>query len=94
VQEEFLAMRFLYLLIGAACTLIGGWLLHRMCIRLEDAGYLYYRRRPTGGGGGGGVFQELDRLTRPSIQHVVEVHDERPLATDESGSGSPGNDSS
>lgn len=51
------------------------WVLHRFCIRLEEAGYLYYRK-PNAGGGGGGVFQELDRLTRPSVEHVMQVQDE------------------
>lgn len=49
------------------------WLLHRLCIRLEKAGYLYYREASKGGAGG--VIYELDRLTRPSIEHVIEVQD-------------------
>ena len=55
------------LLVGA------GWLLHCIAIRLEDAGYLYYRERSRGGGGS--VFSELDKLVRPSIEHTIEVQD-------------------
>jgi len=49
------------------------WTFHCMCLKLEDAGYLYYRN--SSGNGGGGVLYELDRLTRPSIEHVIEMHD-------------------
>jgi hypothetical protein len=62
---------------GVGLILAAGWGFHRFCIALEDRGYLYYRTRPRGGGGGmSGVLSELDRLTRPSVQHVVEVRDE------------------
>ena len=54
-----------------AFVIFGLRMLHRFCVRLEEAGYLYYRNR-----GGGGVFHELDRLTRPSVEHVVQVRDE------------------
>ena len=53
-----------------------GWGLHRFCIALEERGYLYYRKKPNGGGAGAGLLADLDRLTRPSIQHVVEVKNE------------------
>ena len=63
--------------LGGVAVLALGWGLHRFCIALEERGYLYYRKGPEGGGGAGGVLTELDRLTRPSIEHVVEVSDER-----------------
>ena len=52
------------------------WGLHRLCIALEERGYLYYRKKPEGGGTGAGLLADLDRLTKPSIQHVVETKDE------------------
>ena len=58
-----------------ACVMGGLFLLHRFCIRLEEAGYLYYRN-PSSGSGGGGVFHELDRLMSPSVEHVAQVQDE------------------
>ena len=51
------------------------WGLHRFCIALEERGYLYYRKKPEGGGTGAGLLADLDRLTRPSIQHVVKTKD-------------------
>ena len=51
--------------------------LHRLCLRLEDRGLLYYRRRS--GGGIGNVLQPLDRMTRPSIEHIEHVQDEAQL---------------
>jgi len=61
-------------LVFAAGVLAGlAWAFHRICTKLEEAGYLYYRK--SSGNGGGGVLYELDRLTRPSIEHVVEMHD-------------------
>ena len=48
-----------------------GFALHRLACKLEDRGYIYYRKAR--GGTAGVVLHELDRLTRPSIQHVEEV---------------------
>lgn len=52
-----------------------GWLLHRFCVRLEEAGYLHYRKS-SGSGSCGNALQELDLLTRPSVVHVLEVQDD------------------
>ncbi len=61
--------------IGIIAALVGlGWLFHRVCTRLEEAGYLHYRKSE-GSGGGGGALYELDKLTRPSIKHVIEAQD-------------------
>ena len=66
-------------------TMILGWLaaivlivwllyrLHHLSIYLEDRGYIYYRTKPRGGGGS--VFSEIDKLTRPSIEHVERAMD-------------------
>ncbi len=54
-------------LLGLAAVAGLGWLFHRVCTILEDAGYLYYHKS------GGGVLYELDRLTRLSIEHTIEV---------------------
>lgn len=64
-------------IIGSGVLLLAvvGWLLHRLAIRLEEAGYLYYRENSRGGGGS--VFGVFDKLVRPSIQHTIEVQDTR-----------------
>jgi hypothetical protein len=67
----------LLLVFGVVAALIAvGWGFHRLCIYLEDRGYLYYRKRPTGGGGIGNVLQDIDRLARPSIEYVIRVQEE------------------
>ena len=52
------------------------WMLvrfHRWLIYLEDSGYINYRNRPRGGSGQ--VFMEMDKFTRPSIEHVQRSMD-------------------
>ena len=65
------------LIIGSGILLLAGvgWLLHRIAIRLEEAGYIYYREQSRSGGGS--VFGVFDELVRPSIQHTIEVQDTR-----------------
>jgi len=48
--------------------------LHRFCIRLEERGYIYYRTKSSGSGLAGAVF-EVDKLIRPSTEHVVATLD-------------------
>jgi len=50
-----------------------GWGLHRVCILLEDSGYLYYRKSSSGSGNTASAFLEFDRLMRPSVEHVIEL---------------------
>lgn len=64
------------IVLGFAGVVAAGWGLHRLCLLLDERGYLYYRTRSKGGGGLAGVFQDMDRLTRPSIEHVIRVQDE------------------
>ncbi|TWT47752.1 hypothetical protein [Botrimarina hoheduenensis] len=70
----WLLIRLFLLVIGIAAGLYG---LHRLALRLEAAGYLYYKHKKPTGGGGTAVFGELDRLVRPSIEHSIEAQDER-----------------
>lgn len=46
----------------------------RVCTRLEQAGYLYYREKPNGSAGGS-VLGEIDKLVRPNIQHTIELRE-------------------
>ena len=48
--------------------------LHRWCLRLERLGYIYYRTKSTGSGIPGAVF-EVDKLIRPSSEHIVQTLD-------------------
>ena len=49
--------------------------LHRLLVSLENSGYIYYRTKPSGGGGIAGAVFEVDKLIRPSIEHVVATLD-------------------
>ena len=67
-------MELVYLL-AAIAALYG---LHRLCLRLEDRGYIYYRRkRPTGSSAG--CLLELQQALEPQTKHVIQVKDEKHL---------------
>lgn len=57
-------------IIGIGAILLTGviWLLHRFAIRLEEAGYIYYREQPRGGGLG--VWR-----TRQACPSIDPAHD-------------------
>ena len=69
----------LWLLTRGLALAVALYALHRLALKLEERGYLYYRhKKPTGGGGASaGVFNQLDSLTRPSIEHTIEAQDEQ-----------------
>ncbi len=69
-------MALLNILAGVAAVIAIGSLiyaLHRWLISLENRGYIYYRKQPRGGGSS--VFFELDKLTRPSVEHTQKAMD-------------------
>lgn len=59
-----------------AGLVLAPWLFYRAYVCLGQRGYLVNQRNPPSGGGVAGVFNELTRLTQPSIQHVEMVRDE------------------
>lgn len=64
---------------GIVAALYG---LHRLCLWLEDAGYMYYVREKPGASSGGrglGPFVELQKALEPTTQYVVEAKEERVL---------------
>src|ERR1017187_5031011 len=69
--------------------LVGGfgllYALHRLALRLEERGHLYYlHKKPTGGAG---CFVALQRAIEPQIQHVIHVTAESRLHGEKGGSG-------
>jgi hypothetical protein len=47
-----------------------------------------HKRERRGGGGGGGIcgaMQEFDRLTRPSVEHVIEAQNQTLRREDDEG---------
>ena len=49
---------------------------HRLALRLDEMGYLYYRTQPKGGNRLGGVLMEFDKLARPSVEHSLEANED------------------
>jgi hypothetical protein len=50
--------------------------LHRLALKLDEMGYLYYKTQPKGGHRLGGVLMEFDKLTRPSVEHTLEANED------------------
>ena len=81
-----MAKVFIWTIVVAAAVVGLGWLFHRICTRLEEAGYLYYRKKERPAGGSAmGAFQELDKLTNPSIEHVIEAQDTEKISREDVG---------
>lgn len=56
----------------------GLYVLHRIALRLERAGWIRYVRHPPGPGGAtGAAFGELQQLFEPQTKHVYELKDEK-----------------
>jgi hypothetical protein len=70
---------------GALAAVYG---LHRLALRLEQAGHLYYLHKKTSGGGALGSFVALQRVLEPRAEHVLIVHEEKTRRGQE-GSGAP-----
>lgn len=63
-----------FLRIGLACLAIvaGLYGLHRLCLSLEERGYLYYKhKRPSSSAAG--AFVAFQQLLEPQSQHVEQV---------------------
>lgn len=67
--------------LAALAVPIGLWRLHRLALRLEERGYIYYlRRKPSGSAAGG--FVALQRIIEPQAEHIFVVRDEAVLDAD------------
>ena len=58
----------------AGCGALYG--LHRLCLRLEERGLLYYRNRQPSASSGG-CFTALQQALEPQAQHVIQLEDEK-----------------
>lgn len=75
-------IRLLLIVLGVT---VGLYLLHRLALRLEEAGYLYHRNQQSSGGGATPVFGEPDKLVRPSIEHTIETQGEQTIVRERGG---------
>ncbi|WP_422924571.1 hypothetical protein [Singulisphaera sp. PoT] len=78
------AILYLLTAIGGIAALYG---LHRLALRLEERGHIYYiHKKPSGGTGNG--FVAMQRIIEPGVQNVHQVRDD--VVCDEgAGAGSP-----
>jgi hypothetical protein len=73
---------------GGCAALAAGaiYALHRIALRLEANGHLYYlHKKPSGGAAG--CFVALQRAIEPQIQHVIHVSAESRLHGEAGGAG-------
>lgn len=76
----------LHLGVWAIAAPAGLYLLHRLALRLEARGCLYYRNRKPTGGGVTNAALELDRLlSRPSVEHHIVAEDDQVKRSDNDG---------
>lgn len=61
---------------GIAGLTAGLYGLHRLALKLDEMGYLYYKTQPQGGNRLGGVLMEFDKLARPSVEHSLEASED------------------
>ncbi|MBY0398063.1 MAG: hypothetical protein K2X91_16570 [Thermoleophilia bacterium] len=66
----------------AVAALGGLYALHRLALRLEEQGHLYYLKRKPGGGASR-VLAPLQEAIDPASRHVFNVQDERRTVTRE-----------
>lgn len=70
--------------------MVGGsgalYALHRLALRLEERGHLYYlNKKPSSSAAG--CFVAMQRAIEPQVQHVIHVTGESRLHGEEGGSG-------
>ena len=63
--------------LGIAALVAGAILLHRVALRLEAAGYLYYRdRKPKAGGVP--AFLPLQEIVQPQVEYLMDAQNHLP----------------
>ena len=74
-----------FLGLAAIAFLVAGlYGLHRLCLYLEDRGYMnYLRTKPQGSVAP--VMLDLREIVQPSVRHVIEVQDDRHIEHDQAG---------
>lgn len=61
---------------GAALSL---YLIDRLALWAEDRGWIYWRRKKAQAGAMSSILMEMNVITNPSAQHVIEAKDAKKL---------------
>jgi hypothetical protein len=64
--------------IAALAALYGA---HRLALRLEEKGLLYYSRKHPQSGSSSSVLAPLQEFVQPQVRHVIEIREQRRIAT-------------
>ncbi len=76
-------MQWIVWLVGGLTALFG---LHRLALRLEARGYLYYlHKKPKGSSAG--AFVAMQRFIEPTTQHIEQVRHVEHRVEDDEGTG-------
>ena len=67
--------------LGAAAVMTGLYGLHRLALHLEQKGLLYYKHKQPESGSAGSMFVPLHQFAEPQVRHVMEVKEQRRVAT-------------
>ena len=54
----------------------GLWRLHRLCLWMEERGWLYYKYKRASSSAAGS-FVAVQQMIEPQTRHVIEVQDEK-----------------
>lgn len=74
-----------FLWIAAIALLLTGlYGLHRLCLYLEQRGYMYYLNTKPQGSVAPAML-DLRELFQPSVRHVIEVKDDKQIEHDDAG---------
>lgn len=69
-------------IIGVAIAL---FLVDRLALWAEDRGWIYWRRKKAQSGAVSSILMELNVVTNPSAQHVVEAKESKKLEERDNG---------
>jgi hypothetical protein len=75
-------MTFALFIVAAVAALYG---LHRLALKAEDNGWIYYLRRKPSISALGNAFLEVQSLVEPEKQHLVEVSRAETVEEDDQG---------
>jgi len=73
------------LLLTLAAVVVAGFVFHRLMLKAEERGWIYWRRRKGSHGMAASATLEVQQLIEPSKKYVLEVQREQAPESDEEG---------
>ncbi|MFN0017609.1 MAG: hypothetical protein ACKVP0_05065 [Pirellulaceae bacterium] len=70
--------------VAVVAVLAGAYGLHRLCLYLEERGYMYYlHKKPQGSAAP--MLLDMREIIQPSVRHVIELKDDQHIEYDHAG---------